>query len=304
MQLAQIRMPRMGSGVHAGTVLEWKKSPGQSVVKGEVLLDAESDKVDFELESPADGVLREILVEDGREVPVGEVLALLETEAALPDEVPDLAVDAPAAVSESRTRGPGLDEWVAPIAPPLRPDRAGLASRELEPAPSARGAGRRNWLSPRVQRLAREHGLPLERVAALRGSGAGGRVTGRDVEAFLSGATPSESASVETPEVPLPPMPLMFEPLAASADAREIRELHSRTRLRIAERLTHSARDIPQVTNLLDVDMSRIHDWRSEHKGAFRARHGLPLTYTPFFRPGDHCGAPRPGERPLQRYVR
>ena len=83
---ARVRMPRMGSSVHESTVVEWKKSVGDRVLKGDALLSAESDKVEFEIESPAAGVITEILVDIEATVPVGEVLVILETEEEVPDE--------------------------------------------------------------------------------------------------------------------------------------------------------------------------------------------------------------------------
>ena len=83
MNVARIRMPRMGSGVHEGTVVEWKKSVGDAVSKGEVLLAAESEKVDFEIESPADGVIeqvdapRELVIHRHAEVHAGRPRALI-----------------------------------------------------------------------------------------------------------------------------------------------------------------------------------------------------------------------------------
>ncbi|HBK79145.1 MAG TPA: hypothetical protein DDZ83_05575, partial [Nitrospinae bacterium] len=80
MYLARVRMPRMGTSVHESTVIEWKKSVGDRVLKGDPLVSAESDKVEFEIEAPATGVVKEILVGPDSTVRVGEVLAILETE--------------------------------------------------------------------------------------------------------------------------------------------------------------------------------------------------------------------------------
>ncbi|MCE2453955.1 MAG: hypothetical protein J4F48_14350, partial [Nitrospinae bacterium] len=88
MYTARIRMPRMGTSVHESTVVAWKKAVGDTVAKGEVLLSAESDKVEFEVEAPADGVITEILAEAEETVNVGEVLATMETETEVADETP------------------------------------------------------------------------------------------------------------------------------------------------------------------------------------------------------------------------
>ncbi len=289
MHIARVRMPRMGTSVHESTVVEWKKAAGDRVTRGEVLLTAESDKVDFEVECPVDGTLTEILVAPDTTVPVGEVLALLETEA----EVPDEAEAPPPQPAPSKAPGATAEEWVAPVAPlPPRPQagtapQAGAAPRtaaapqagaapEAGAAPQA-GAGRAAWISPRVQRLAAERGLDLGAVSRLKGTGAGGRVTARDVERCLR-----EGGGAEAPEAPL--IALRFTPLAGDSPEgeRERREPHSRLRRRIAENLTRSAREIPQVTNFVEADMERIRAWREANKEEFLRRHGTRLSYTPF----------------------
>ncbi len=265
MYQARIRMPRMGTSVHEGTVVEWKKSVGDRVAKGEPLLSAESDKVEFEVESPADGVVQEILTEAETTVAVGEVLAILETEEEVAEEAPDTAPS---------SGPPKSDEWVAPVAP-LRQ----TAEKKIRPSPRVSspsssavhpgsGAG---LLSPRVQRLAAQHGLDLATVAAIPGTGAGGRVTARDVEQYLDHGGEN-----------VPPISLSFLPIAGNND-REVREPFTRLRKRISENLTRSVRDIPQVTSYFDVDMSRLVAWRDANKTPFLDKHGVKLTYAPFF---------------------
>ncbi|MBI1724583.1 MAG: 2-oxo acid dehydrogenase subunit E2 [Candidatus Tectomicrobia bacterium] len=263
MPIARIRMPRMGTSVHESTVVEWKKGAGDRVAKGEVLLSAESDKVEFQVESPADGVLKEVLVAPEATVPVGEVLALLETE----EEIPDAQPEAPS----GPPRQPAGD-WTAPVAP-LPPRRAPVIPAR-PPAAQARRAvpGQPGgWLSPRVQRIAAGHGVPLGTVIGLPGTGAGGRVTARDLERFIQaggGAAPAVT--------------LLFRPLAEASEARERREPLSRLRKRIAGNLARSAA-IPQASLWMEVDMSRIAAWREANKERFRERHGAALSYAPFF---------------------
>ena len=275
----------MGSGVHEGTVVEWKKSAGDAISKGEVLLAAESEKVDFEIESPADGVLTRILIEAGTEVPVGEILGLLETEAVVPDATPELELsDSPPEPGDTRpTSPPKSDEWVAPVAP--------LPPREARSAPTpaagtaatGRSRSRPTRLSPRARRLLEEHGLSEDSVARIPGTGAGGRVTARDVEAF------AHDTAAQLPGAPLvtkagtaTQIPVVFRPLA-EGEPLETRVAHGPVRRRIAERLSQSAREIPQVTNHVDVDLAAIATWRQLHKDRFQRRHAAPLTYTPFF---------------------
>jgi len=265
MPIARIRMPRMGTSVHESTVVAWRKSAGERVSKGEALLSAESDKVEFEVEAPADGTLREILVSADETVPVGAALATLETEEEIADDAPD----------------EGADDWAAPVAP-LKPRKkpAVPAARKREaPAPAG---GKKTWLSPRVQALAAAHGIAPDALGRIRGTGAGGRVRARDVEAFLAagGAAAQPTAA---PAYIQPSAPITMSAAPLSPDREERVEPLGAIRKRIARNLARSAREIPQVTSWLDVDMSAVSAFREARKEAFLARHGCRLTFAPFF---------------------
>jgi len=272
----------MGTSVHESTVVEWKKAAGDRVAKGEVILSAESDKVEFEVESPADGVLKEILVGPETTVPVGEVLALLETEQEVADQ-PGEEAKPPRSARKAPGGPPKESEWVAPVAPlppRERPQPPASSRGEGYPAPSAPAGSA--WLSPRVQRIAAQHGLGLDVLTRIPGTGAGGRVTARDVERFVrEGAAAPGAGAAGAPPLLAP----SFRALAAEAPSgeRERREPFSRVRKRIAQNLARSAREIPQVTIWTEADMSRVVSWREANKEAFRRKHGAGLTYTPFF---------------------
>ena len=257
MYTARIRMPRMGTSVHESTVVAWKKAVGDTVAKGEVLLSAESDKVEFEVEAPADGVITEILAEAEETVPVGEVLATMETETEVVDETPD--------PEEPES---GASDWAAPVAPLQPREKPVIPAARVEKAPRV-STNRKTWLSPRVQSLAAAHGVGLDVIAGIEGTGAGGRVSARDVEAFIAGGGAPPRIEMST------------EPLSEDHDERV--EPLSRVRKRIAENLTRSVREIPQVTSWLEVDMSGVSAFRDANKEAFREKHGANLTYTPFF---------------------
>ena len=265
MYLAHVRMPRMGTSVHESTVIEWKKSVGDRVLKGDPLVSAESDKVEFEIEAPATGVVKEILVGPDSTVRVGEVLAILETEE---------EVDEDEAAGDAAPSGPPkATEWVAPVAPNNPREKPAAPVPPSGPAPTPpRTDGGNRLLSPRVQRLAAGHGLDIGTVAAIPGTGSGGRVTMRDVEQFIAGGGDASPRSV----------PLSFSPIA-KGEEREVHKPFSHLRKRIAENLMRSIREIPQVTTFLEIDMSRIVSWRDANKDHFTEKHGARLTFTPFF---------------------
>lgn len=266
MYQARIRMPRMGSSVHEGTVVAWKKAVGDNVSKGEIILSAESDKIEFEVESPADGVVLEILANAETTVAVGDVLAIIETQEEIREEELEMS---------EKSGPPKSEEWTAPIAPlPRKSEKTPIPSRHSNQAFSSSETNRHvmggSWLSPRVQRLAAEHGLDLSTISSISGTGADGRITARDVERLIQ---EMESA---------PTVNISFGPIARD-DKPEVRIPFSRVRKRIAENLTFSVREIPQVTTYLEVDMTRIKVWREANKGAFEKKHGAKLTFTPLF---------------------
>src|SRR5256712_4629999 len=146
-----VTLPQLGESTFEGTIGKWLKRPGDRVERFEPLVEIITDKVNVEMPAPYGGVLAKILIPEGQTVPVGTPIAVMETS--------DAAIQSPAAAQ-----------------PP--PAATGVGTREdrTQLADTARGR-----LSPVVRKLAEEHGLPLEEVARLQGSGARGRVTKEDV---------------------------------------------------------------------------------------------------------------------------
>ena len=297
MHIVRVRMPQMGSSVHESTVVEWKKGVGEAVVRGEVLITAESDKVDFEIEAPANGVLQEIKVNAEETISVGEVLGLIETEEEVAEEAEEeveAAASPPSSNDDSPPEKAGGEDWVAPVAPMPRRKRPAPAPKaaappEPPPRPMAEGA-HSQILSPRVQRLAAEYGLGMDQVSRILGTGAGGRITAKDVKQFVasggaaSAAAPASLTGIGEGAADGPPVQLHFRPLseAEPEGVRERKEPFNRIRKRIAENLSRSAREIPQVTAHTEVDMTRVTAWREANKEAFEGAHGVRLTFTPF----------------------
>ncbi|MFQ5911811.1 MAG: dihydrolipoamide acetyltransferase family protein [Nitrospinota bacterium] len=169
MPIARVLMPRMGTSVHEGTVIEWLKEQGDEVQKGEALLVAQSEKVDFEIEAPYPGRLAEVLVAADATVPVGEALALIETQEAVPAEEEEPAKET-TPQAEKKT---GADE-------------------------------RRVFLSPRVKRLAADAGLGPEDLSKIQGTGSGGRVTEGDLKKYVEKEPPAvEPSLTEAERIPL-----------------------------------------------------------------------------------------------------
>jgi len=236
--LIPVIMPQLGESVAEGTVIEWLKKEGDPVRKDEGLLAISTDKVDAEIPAPASGVLSRILVQAGQVAPVGTTLAMIAEGFASGTGI-DLGAEAPVAVPE------------APA--PSREPRA--ESRD------AQGGGR--FYSPAVRKLAEELGVNLDEVP---GTGEGGRVTRRDVEAFARGKGPTVEAGTGAGGVP------------------EGEELIPLTRMRrsIAEHMVRSKQTAPHVTSIVEADFTAIARFRDAKKAAFRAAKGTSLTFLPF----------------------
>jgi 2-oxoglutarate dehydrogenase E2 component (dihydrolipoamide succinyltransferase) len=273
----------MGVSVAEGTIVEWRKRPGDWVEADETVCVADTDKVDVEIPSPASGRLAQVLVEQGATVAVGTPLAEIDTSAkpgeAHPEEHP----------SERQ------------------PTEEGKAPQAAAPAPSApaeapaRGDGepdRSRFYSPVVRRIADEHGVDLAQV---EGTGVGGRVRKRDLVAYIEHRAeepePVEAEQkepvlhIESPykgeeeapagdgaEAPPAERP---EPMPAGAPRAERREPMPLMRKRIAEHMLASRRTSAHCTTVVEVDMSSVSRRRRELKEAM-ARRGVPLTYLAF----------------------
>jgi 2-oxoglutarate dehydrogenase E2 component (dihydrolipoamide succinyltransferase) len=247
-------MPQMGESIAEGTITRWLKKVGEKVGRDEPLFEISTDKVDAEIPSPAEGTLVEIVHQEGETVPVNEVVAYLETEAGA-----EVAEEAPPAAAEM----PEPAE-AAPPAPAPAPAAA----------PAAPGGDRAAFVSPVVRRIAAEHGID---PATVPGTGAGGRVTKKDILAFVKDGRKAPAVPVPTGATTQPDAP------AFSPGARTERVPMSVMRQKIAEHMVDSRRISAHVHSVFEVDMTRVVELRKKYKPAYEDRHGVNLTFTPFF---------------------
>lgn len=271
--LVDVTMPQMGVSVAEGTVVEWKKHPGDWIERDEIICAISTDKIDTDVESPAAGRVQEILVDVGKTVDVGVVLARIATDAK-PGEAhaaEGVAGDGAARPSAEQTAETGTGEATAAL---QAPGEAGELQGDAAPRPARRPGARR--YSPVVQRIAAEHGIDLERV---EGTGRGGRVRKQDVLAFLERGEAAEEPPlhIESPyrpdepaAPPKAPAPAP-EPAFAEAGIRESGPL-SRMRKSIGEHMHRSLQTAATCTSIIEADMTRIE----------AARAKLGLTYLPF----------------------
>ncbi len=302
--MTDVVMPQMGESIVEGTLTKWLKKAGEHVDRDEPLFEISTDKVDTEIPSPTAGVLKEVLVEEGKTVAISTVVGRIEEGAGNGASAPAAAakaVPAPQAAPPAPKPAPAQPAAKAPAPePPPLPEPVSHSAGPYpipveEPAPGMEAESPAGPLSPLVRKMAREYGIDLRQV---RGSGAGGRITKQDLEAYMSAqgartmaqssappaavATTTPSApTVYTPAVPTAPPPA--PPPMPRAEAPRARvEPMSVMRQRIAEHMVMSKRISAHVTTVHKTDMTKIAKIRERNKAEFQARYGYSLTFLPF----------------------
>jgi len=285
----EVTMPQMGESIAEGTVVRWIKKVGDNVDKDEPLFEISTDKVDAEIPSPGAGVLLEITVKEGETVAINSVVALIgaagekpaassaqpagkadadavatATKSDTPDPVSDGSGSA--ATSATGAAGSAAAAPAAPAAPPV--DEDSLEGRL------------RTKSSPVVRNIAKEHGVDISK---LNGSGISGRVTKKDIEAYVaSGAHQAPAATLAVVPASAPafatPLPTP-KPFAAGENVRI--EPMGVMRKKIAEHMVMSLRTSPHVYSAYEVDFGRIDEIRKKKKAEYEAA-GVRLTYTAF----------------------
>jgi pyruvate dehydrogenase E2 component (dihydrolipoamide acetyltransferase) len=255
-------MPQMGADMTEGTLVKWVKQVGESVARGDVLAEIETDKATVELEAFESGTLLKTVVAEGETVPVGQVIALL-GEAGEAVAADTARMPRPAAAERK------MDAAPAAAAPRAEPALAGAAPRAAvaDAAPPANGRVR---ISPVARRIAQDAGID---PAAVAGSGPDGRVLRRDVEAALrpvpgAASTPTSAAPTPAPAAPAPVATAQPAPTAPSPVAQPVRAVSgelraaytveplSRMRQAIARRMVQSKQQQPHYYLTLDIDMT------------------------------------------------
>ena len=263
--MSDVVMPQMGESIVEGTLTRWLKKVGDAVERDEPLFEISTDKVDTEIPAPVAGVLSEILVPEGTTVAVNTVVGRIGDSGAIAAAAP-VAPRAEAPPAPPPAPPPArAAEPARPAAPPPPPPPPPPVVMEPE-APAGP-------ISPLVRRMAREYNIDLSQV---KGTGAGGRITKQDVEAYLAvQAVPAARPAPAAVEPPVAPLPRP-EPAKAHVEPMSI------MRAKIAEHMVMSRRTSAHVTTVHRVDMTRIARMRERQKEAVQARYGFSLTYLPF----------------------
>src|SRR5579864_3961769 len=281
-----IIMPQMGESIVEGTITKWLKKPGDKVQRDEPLFEISTDKVDAEIPAPASGVLQEIKVTEGTTVGVNTVVGTIAVDGESAAAKPAIAPPKPA-VSESS----------AGVPPAVVASRPRIPAQETQPqasVPAAQDAEEETRSSPLVRKIAREHGVSLSQIM---GTGLGGRITKQDIMQFIEnqGSQPTRvgTAASAVPRTlsgakgsaPAPPALEPGPPPRPAAPAPYPGDLVPMSNMRrlIAKHMIESRRTSAHVHCMYEVDFTRIVNLRGKLKTGFEHRHGVRLTFVPFF---------------------
>ena len=271
----ELVMPKMGESVAEATIIKWLVEEGQKMEAEESVLEIATDKVDSEVPAPADGVLIKKMFGENDVVEVGQVIALIETE------------QGAAAVNEAAA-SPASSEATPQVEKPQSHEVQAVQESVETAVNVANGMATENipresngrFYSPLVRSIAQTEGISLSELNALAGSGSEGRVTKADILAYLGNRKASASPTTAEHPTPKPSTVKSMEVSAGAGD--EIIEM-DRMRKLIADHMVMSKQVAPHVTSFVEVDVTRIVEWRNRVKADFQKREGEKITFTPIF---------------------
>ena len=284
MAVIEILLPKMGESVAEATITKFVVNAGEQTEADEPLVEIATDKVDSEVPAPEDGTLMEWLVQEGDVVAVGQAIAKFEIDGdadAAPASASAAAAATPAPTPAAPAPTPAPVEAPAPAV--IEALQAPLAaSGPLDQLPARIGANGR-FYSPLVRSIAQSEGVTPAELDGIAGSGSEGRVTKKDILAYIASRG---SAAATAPDTTAPAAPPASAPAASTAPTvsvsghDEIVEM-DRMRKLIADHMVRSKQTSPHVTSFVEADMTKIVEWRKRNKAAFEQAHGTKLTFTP-----------------------
>jgi 2-oxoglutarate dehydrogenase E2 component (dihydrolipoamide succinyltransferase) len=267
MSVVDLIMPKMGESIMEATVLKWHKNPGDSVKMDETVLEIATDKVDSEVPSTAAGTIVEILFKENDVVPIGTVIARIDTGNGTAAAAPQAAA-APAAAP-------------APVAVQAAP------APQVSAAPAGVTGGNR-FYSPLVLNIAAKEGIGMAELENIPGTGNEGRVTKKDILTYVAnrGAAPvaAAPAPAAAPQAAPVAAPAAAAPAAVSNPGGNVEIIEmDRMRKLIADHMVRSKSTSPHVTSFTECDVTNLVQWRDKNKNAFQKQYGEKITFTPIF---------------------
>lgn len=271
----EIKMPKLGESITEGTIISWSVKVGDTVEEDDVLFEVSTAKVSAEIPSPVEGKVKQLLFNEGDTVAVGTVVAILEIEGE----------------GEDNGAQPETSEATQPKEQVTAP-----ASEEL----SKNSQEEDRWYSPVVLQLAKTAGVSQDELDHIPGTGYLGRLSKKDIQTYIDHknkgtempkpkqapvssmqqtATSTPTITVAPPTAPSVPM-TAATPSAPLAQGDEVREM-DRVRKIIADHMVLSKKVSPHVTSVIEVDVTRLVNWRKKVKDQFFKQEGINLTYMP-----------------------
>ncbi|MEX0981800.1 MAG: dihydrolipoamide acetyltransferase family protein [Bacteroidales bacterium] len=278
-----IVMPKMGESIEEATITKWFVKEGDKVVEDDVLLEIATDKVDSEIPSPVEGVVKKLLFEQDDTVAVGTVIAVIDMggegsgenqdDEGAGDQKADRVSQEPSAKqdedAENETTEESDKETSASVA--QEPEKAVFSKSE---------SGR--FYSPLVRKIASEENIAVEELDSISGSGINGRVQKNDVLEYLKSREKESPPKETVKETKKEPAPAKVKINVSSSDDDEVIEM-SRMRKLIAAHMLNSKQTSAHVTNMLEIDVTNVVNWRNKTKDEFMKKQGQKLTYLPLF---------------------
>lgn len=271
----EIKMPKLGESITEGTIISWSVKVGDTVQEDDVLFEVNTAKVSAEIPSPVEGKVVEILFKEGDTVPVGTVVAIVDTAG---DENTDEAPVAEGKASQTEETSSNA--------------ASAASTQEVKEVPKAMAAktDEERWYSPIVLQLAQAAHISKQELDTIQGTGYEGRLSKKDIKSYIvqkekggniRPASPAPVASAntsqQTPSAPASTGNSGAMPPSADVEVKEM----DRVRKMIADHMVMSKHTSPHVTNVVEVDVTKLVKWRDKNKDAFFRREGVKLTYMP-----------------------
>ncbi len=282
MPIIEMVMPKMGESVMEGTILKWLKKVGDKIEQDEPVLEVATDKVDTEIPATHAGILTQILAQDGEVIPIGKVIAIIDTQS----NGSNIIKETPISVTEK------IDtQNLAQIEQTIANATQTANGHQNE----AKSVDDNRFYSPLVMNIAKQEKISMAELSTIKGSGQENRVTKNDIFAYIksrgntSSLAPILTTITEnkpthiTPTQVITPTQSQASAVGVSySGAADIIEM-DRMRKMIAQRMVESVQTSPHVTTFVEVDVTHIVLWRNKIKDSFKKREGENITFTPIF---------------------
>ena len=286
----EIKMPKLGESITEGTIVSWSVKVGDMIQEDDVLFEVNTAKVSAEIPSPVAGKVVEILYKEGDTVAVGIVVAIIDLdgeESSGTEPASEGATNEGADASQVAADVSGISQSAADIAKSQSVNTASTPVDTSKPV----AVEEERWYSPVVIQLAREAKIPKEELDAIQGTGYEGRLSKKDIKDYIEkkkrggSVEPKPASVVAAPAASKPSVAVSSEQASpkvapVAMPGVEVKEM-DRVRRIIADHMVMSKKVSPHVTNVVEVDVTKLVRWREKNKDAFFRREGVKLTYMP-----------------------